>query len=133
MLCLILRALIAGLSDALFAVFDGFHGAAADTCHAMGAVFTPLGDAVYQLNIVQNTGFYAFSAGNAAVFRAKSLCLDEFFIENIVNFAAFRFILQPYGHFREVLAHANTVDRLLQDRSGLQNDLRAFLLIRQEI
>ena len=44
--------MVSGLAEALFAVFDGFRRAAADTGHAVGAVAAPDGLAVLDRDAV---------------------------------------------------------------------------------
>ena len=72
----------------MFPVFDGFFGAAANTCHAVCTMLSPYRLSVIEANITQRTNIYTFPTGNTAIRCIKFPGMDENRIENRINDAA---------------------------------------------
>lgn len=66
----------------MLAVFNGLCGTEVNTCHTVCAAFTPNGLAVFKLNVVQHTAFYAFSASYAFVGGVKFVCGYDKFVKD---------------------------------------------------
>ena len=86
--------MVARLSHALFAVFDGFLRAVTDTRHAMGTVFAPRRFPLFQMDIVQRTFSHALSAADAGITCRKRICFYKEPIENRVDRAAHEAVIK---------------------------------------
>ena len=83
------RTFVARLAFTDFSVFDGFHRTATDTCHAVGAVFTPYWRAVLYRDIIHWAEIFTKSAAGTAFCCAELLRLDIKTIEEDVDRTTF--------------------------------------------
>ena len=79
---------------ALFAVFDGFRRAAADACHAVGAVAAPDGPAILDGDVVGRAELDALTATGADITGRERLRFDTDGIENRIYRAAHETVVE---------------------------------------
>lgn len=73
----------------MFAVFDSFFRAAADTSHTVGAVTAPERLSGLDADVVQHAAFGAVAAAGASFSGMEFFVRNNHFIKSLVDYAAF--------------------------------------------
>lgn len=119
--------MIPGLAETLFAVLDGFHTAAADARHAVGAVAAPDRLAVLNRDVVRWAELGTLTAAGAGIAGRKSICFDKERIEDRIHRAAHEAVIEVIARRCELLARPDGGDYTVNVRFRSGNDLPRFL------
>ena len=123
--------MIPRLADALFAVLDRADRAVTDARHAVGASFAPNRLAVFQRDVVHRTALRALPAADAGVRYGKGVRFDEKSVENRVDRAAHKAVIEIVPRRRERLIALNRRNRSVDAGFGLGDDFPRFVRLRR--
>ena len=121
-----IRALVPDFSACCLAIFNGFHGAAADTGHAVGAAIAPDRLAVSHLDVAEGASCFTFAAANAGAGGRKRLGFDIALVKQRVDDPGFGLVQKADLCGWEVLTRLDPRCALFQYGTGLGNDGQSF-------
>lgn len=102
--------MITRFAHASFAILDSFFRAIANTGHAMRTICPPDRFILIQTDVIQWAQLHTFSAADTGITYRKSICLDDFLVENGIYRAAHKAVIQIISRCEKFHPITDTVD-----------------------
>ena len=122
--------MITRFPHASFAILDSFFRAIANTGHAMRTICTPDRFILIQTDVIQWAQLHTFSAADTGITYRKSICLDDFLVENGIYRAAHKAVIQIISRCGKFHPIADTVNDTSDSGLCVLDNRLCFLLIR---
>lgn len=102
--------MITRFPHASFAILDSFFRAIANTGHAMRTICPPDRFILIQTDVIQWAQLHAFSAADTGITYRKSICLDDFLVENGIYRTTHKAVIQIISRCGKFHPIADTVN-----------------------